>query len=74
VLLHPPLTVAEEGVEVPLTDAPTGFVRSQPNTAEASVPEPTPDRLGVEAEAFGSLGYGQETVGIRQHRSLLSRV
>jgi hypothetical protein len=55
VLTHLALTAAEKGIEVPLTEAPAGFVRPHPDTIEAAVPEPTPDGFRVEAEAFGDL-------------------
>jgi hypothetical protein len=50
--------MAEKGVEGPLTDAPATFVTPEMHAAEASIPEPPPDRLGVEAEALGGLRNG----------------
>jgi len=71
VLPHPALTAVEKGVKVTLIDTPTSFVRSQPDSAQAAVPEPTADRLGVEAEAFSSLRDGEEMVGVRHGDSFL---
>jgi hypothetical protein len=71
VLPHPALTAAEKGVEVALNDAPTSFIAAEPDSAQAAVPEPTPDRLGVEAEAFSSLRDGEEMVGVRHGDSFL---
>jgi hypothetical protein len=61
----------DEGLEGGLADAPAGFVAAEPDPAEAAVPEPTPDRLGVEAEAFSSLRDGEEMVGVRHGDSFL---
>jgi hypothetical protein len=65
------LTAAKKGVKVALTDAPAGFIAAEPDPTQAAVPEPTPDRLGVEAETFGGLGYRQQTVGVRHRDSFL---
>ena len=49
----------DEGIEVCLADAPAGFIAAEPDSAQAAVSEPTPNRLGIEAEAVGGLRDGE---------------
>ena len=64
----------DEGIEGGLADAPASFITAEPDPAQASVPEPTPDRFRIEAQALSSFLHGQETLGVGHRGSFLFRL